>query len=94
MGHNHCPPAWGETRVRCLIAHHERQTDVNPLTEDETAFEKPRHSILEIPTKLDLAVNGQRNARHRLSTGVALSHNVRVPPTRRSSLFVSMPSIC
>lgn len=51
MKKNQFPKGWNEARVRRVIAHYEKQTEDQAVTEDERAFKKSR-TMVEIPTEL------------------------------------------
>jgi hypothetical protein len=46
------PAGWSEQRARDLIAHYERQTEEEAITEDEAAVEHRTTSMVEVPVAL------------------------------------------
>jgi hypothetical protein len=50
------PPGWDEERVARVLEHYEGQTDEEAVAEDEAAFEKPTHTVMQIPVDLVPAV--------------------------------------
>ncbi len=46
------PPGWNEVRVQRVLAHYEKQAEVEAVTEDEAAFEDPTQTVMEVPTAL------------------------------------------
>ena len=52
MRENRFPPGWDEERVRKVLAHYEEQTEAEAVAEDETAFEEPTQTVMEVPTAL------------------------------------------
>ncbi len=46
------PPGWNEVRVQRVLAHYEKQTEVEAVAEDEAAFEDPTQTVMEVPTAL------------------------------------------
>ena len=49
------PPGWDEERVKRALAHYERQTDDEAMTEDKAAYESTTHTAMEVP--IDLVPN-------------------------------------
>jgi len=50
------PLGWSEERVKKVLAHYESQTEEEAVAEDETAFEAPGQTVMEVPTDLVPAV--------------------------------------
>lgn len=50
------PSGWDEERVRSVLAHYEHQTEDEAVAEDEAAFERPTHTVIEVPNELVPAV--------------------------------------
>jgi hypothetical protein len=46
------PPGWDEERVRRVLEHYENQSDEEAVAEDESAFESPTHTAMEVPVDL------------------------------------------
>ena len=46
------PPGWNEVRVQRVLAHYEKQTELEAVAEDEAAFEDPTQTVMEVPTAL------------------------------------------
>ena len=53
---NRYPPGWDRDRVQRLIDDYESQTGEEAAAEDEAAFEKMTHTMMEIPNELVPAV--------------------------------------
>jgi hypothetical protein len=45
------PPGWDEERVQKVLARYEEQTE-EAIAEDETAFEDPDQTVMEVPDTL------------------------------------------
>ena len=56
MTTNIFPPGWDDERVRRVVAHYERQTEDDAVTEDEAAFDEPKETVIQIPVELLPAV--------------------------------------
>lgn len=52
MKNNKFPKGWDEARVKRVLAHYERQTEKEALTEDEAAWKKRTATFIEVPVKL------------------------------------------
>lgn len=50
------PSGWDEARVNRVLAHYEKQTEEEAVTEDEAAFENLNQTAMEIPHELVQAV--------------------------------------
>jgi len=50
------PKGWDAERVRRVLEHYEGQSDEEAVADDEDAFEKPAHTMMEIPIDLVPAV--------------------------------------
>ena len=50
------PQGWDQARVRRVLKHHEAQSDVAAVAEDEAAFEMTPHTAMELPIDLVAAV--------------------------------------
>lgn len=46
------PKGWTERRVRSLINHYERQSEVEAVTEDEAAYLSTRTTMMAVPVEL------------------------------------------
>jgi hypothetical protein len=46
------PPGWDEERMRQVLAHYERQTEDEQLTEIEAASEAEGITLVAVPTEL------------------------------------------
>ena len=53
---NPFPPGWNETRVQRVLAHYERQADVEAVAEDEAAYRSTTATVMKIPVRLVPAV--------------------------------------
>ena len=49
MMKNRFPAGWDERRVQEVIDHYENQTEEEALAEDESAFDDPGRTMMEIP---------------------------------------------
>ncbi|MBI5746684.1 MAG: hypothetical protein HZA13_06765 [Nitrospirae bacterium] len=50
------PPGWNEERVRRILEHYESQSEEEALAEDESAFETPDQTVMEVPSELVPAI--------------------------------------
>jgi hypothetical protein len=50
------PPGWDEDRVQRVLAHYEKQSDVEAIAEDEASCENSEQTFMEIPNDLVPAV--------------------------------------
>ncbi len=50
------PPGWDENRVQRVMKIYENQSEKEAVAEDEAAFEKSSHTVIEIPVELVPAV--------------------------------------
>lgn len=64
MDKNKFPPGWDEERVQRVIAHYETQTEEEAVTEDESAVERERDTVMGVPRELVPAVR-ELIARHK-----------------------------
>ncbi len=46
------PPGWDEKRVRAVLDHYEKQTEMEAVAEDEAAYEDSSYTIMEVPKEL------------------------------------------
>lgn len=46
------PEGWNEERVRKVIAHYEKQTEVEAIAEDEAASQETDYTTFQIPVEL------------------------------------------
>jgi hypothetical protein len=46
------PKGWDEARVKRVLEHYEAQTDDEAVAEDESSFEPPTHTAIEVPVAL------------------------------------------
>ncbi len=56
MAQTKFPPGWDEGRVQRTLAHYETQSEEEALAEDESAFETPGQTAMEVPNDLVPAV--------------------------------------
>jgi hypothetical protein len=52
MKQNLFPTGWDEDRVERVLSHYEEQTEDQAVEEDETCFEDPTQTVMEVPTAL------------------------------------------
>jgi len=52
MTKNRFPTGWNEKMVQEVIDHYENQTEEEALAEDESAFDDPSRTMMEIPKEL------------------------------------------
>jgi CHASE3 domain sensor protein len=52
MMKNRFPTGWNEKKVQEVIDHYENQTEEEALAEDESAFDDPSRTMMEIPKEL------------------------------------------
>jgi hypothetical protein len=67
------PSGWDEARVRRVLAHYEKQTEVEAVAEDEAAFDLRTHAVVTVPIELVPAVRellAKHAAKARHSTAV------------------------
>ncbi len=57
------PLGWDEERVREVLAYYEVQSEDEAVAEDEFAFEKESHTVIEVPNELVPAIR-ELIARH------------------------------
>jgi hypothetical protein len=50
------PPGWDEERVRRVLEHYESQSDEEAVAEDEEAYGRPDHTMMQVPVELVPAV--------------------------------------
>ena len=50
------PPGWDEERVQRVLEHYETLSEEEAVAEDESAFEKSKGTVMEIPQELVPAV--------------------------------------
>jgi len=53
---NRFPAGWNEARVQRVLAHYERQSDLEALAEDEAEYRSTTATVMKIPVKLVPAV--------------------------------------
>jgi len=53
---NQFPPGWNEARVRRVVDHYEKQSDIEAVAEDEAAYGSTTTTVMKIPVKLVPAV--------------------------------------
>jgi hypothetical protein len=56
MKNSHFPQGRDEERVRKVLAHYEQQSEDEAVAEDESAFEDPHQTLMEVPNELVSAV--------------------------------------
>lgn len=49
---NELPAGWNAARVKCVIAHHERQTDAEAAAEDKVAYRSTKATTMTVPVNL------------------------------------------
>ena len=54
--HHRFPSGWNEARVRRVLSHYERQSDIEAVAEDEAAYRSTTATVMKIPVKLVPAV--------------------------------------
>jgi len=69
------PKGWDEARVKRVLRHYTTQTDEEAVAEDESSFEAPTHTAIEVPVALIPAVR-ELMAKYQ-------QPNKRVQPTRK-----------
>jgi hypothetical protein len=69
------PKGWDEARVKRVLKHYAAQTDEEAVAEDESSFEAPTHTAIEVPVALVPEVR-RLIAKHR-------PPSKRIQPTRR-----------
>ena len=52
MSKQHVPAGWDKIRVQRVLDHYEAQSDEQTVAEDEAAFERPTHTVMEVPVDL------------------------------------------
>ncbi|MDQ1316924.1 MAG: hypothetical protein QG588_573 [Candidatus Poribacteria bacterium] len=52
MMKNRFPVGWDEKRIQEVIDYYENQTEEEALAEDESAFDDPNRTMMEIPKEL------------------------------------------
>lgn len=52
MSKEHFPAEWDESRVQRVLDHYEAQSDEEAAAEDESAFDSPAHTAVEVPVDL------------------------------------------
>ena len=52
MRQNRFPPGWSESRVQRVLAHYERQSEVEAVAEDEAAYRSTTSTVMKISVKL------------------------------------------
>lgn len=50
------PKGWDEKRVRQVLGHYEKQSEIEAVAEDEAAFEDPTQTVIEVPRELVPAI--------------------------------------
>jgi hypothetical protein len=50
------PPGWNDARVQRGLDHHETQSDIEAVAEDEAAYRSTKTTVMKIPVKLVPAV--------------------------------------
>ena len=60
------PAGWDEARVRRVLEHYESQSYEEAVAEDESAWERPHSTFIEVPNDLVAAVEALI-ARHNAS---------------------------
>lgn len=58
------PEGWDESRVRRVLEHYDKQSDVEAVAEDEAAAEQSGQTLMEVPSDLVPAVR-ELIAKHR-----------------------------
>jgi hypothetical protein len=56
MAKSSFPIGWDDERVQRVLAHYETQSEAEAVAEDETAFEAPGQTVMEVPNDLVPAV--------------------------------------
>ncbi|NVL90007.1 MAG: hypothetical protein HWN69_03280 [Desulfobacterales bacterium] len=46
------PPGWDEERVQRILAHYEKQTEIEAIAEDEATYEDRRQTVMAVPNDL------------------------------------------
>lgn len=49
---NRFPAGWDEARVKSVLAAYESQTEEEAVAEDESAYEAPGQTMIQIPSEL------------------------------------------
>jgi hypothetical protein len=52
MKKSNFPPGWDEKRVRTVLNHYEKQTEIEAIAEDEAAYEDASYTVMEVPKEL------------------------------------------
>lgn len=52
MSDSKYPIGWDQSRVQRVVAQYEQQDDDEAVAEDESAYEAPTHTAMEIPVDL------------------------------------------
>jgi hypothetical protein len=49
---NTFPPGWDEKRLRAVLDHYEKQTELEAVAEDEAAYDNASYTVMEVPKEL------------------------------------------
>ena len=52
MKNSRLPSGWTEAKVKRVITHYERQSDVDAVAEDEAAYRRRKETFMEVPVEL------------------------------------------
>ncbi len=52
MSKQHVSAGWDKIRVQRVLDHYVAQSDKEAVDEDEAAFERPTHTVMEVPVVL------------------------------------------
>ncbi|HEO64712.1 MAG TPA: hypothetical protein ENI73_02480 [Spirochaetes bacterium] len=63
MKQSNFPTGWDEKRVQKVLEHYEQQSEEEAIAEDESSFEDPAQTIMEVPNDLVPAIR-EMIARH------------------------------
>ncbi len=56
MKQSNFPPGWDEERVQKVLEHYDQQSEEEGVAEDESSFENPTHTVIEVPNDLVPAI--------------------------------------
>lgn len=80
MGQSKFPKGWDENRVKRVLEHYDTLTEDEAIAEDESAWENPSQTFMEIPNDLDPTI---RELLAKRSEGTKSPDHTK--PTRASS---------
>ena len=52
MSKQHFPAGWDKIRVQRILDHYEAQSDEQAVAGEQAAFERPTHTVMEVPVDL------------------------------------------